>query len=135
MAALRATTDQLKAIEAAQKKLLDAQDGPEALEADLAWHRTVAQASGNQILQLILDSLGDLGRESRLRTIGRIGKSPAIEQHGQVIEALLRRNPDAAAEAMKNHILAAGRDMQLEATEKTRRKKLTPDPEVLKKRG
>ena len=126
LAALRATDEQLKIIEAAHQRLLDAQDGQDAIEADLAWHRAVVQASGNQILRLILDSLGDLGMESRLRTIGRIGKTPALHQHGQVLEALLRRDATAAADAMKNHILAAGRDMQLESAQNPVRKKPKP---------
>ncbi len=121
LAALHADAEQMKTIEAAHQRLLEAQDGTEAIETDLAWHRAVAQASGNQILRLILDSLGDLGRESRLRTIGRIGKTAAVEQHGQVVDALRRRDPDGAAAAMKHHILNAGRDMQLESADKSKK--------------
>lgn len=112
LAAVHASPAQLRALETAHQRLADASSGTDSIEADFLWHRAIAEASGNQIFRLILDSLGDLGRESRLRSIGRLGKGPALEQHGRVMEALLRRDPDAAAAAMKDHILAAGRDIQ-----------------------
>jgi GntR family transcriptional repressor for pyruvate dehydrogenase complex len=114
-AAQRATTEQLKTMRRIQKQLENAAEGPAAIEADIAMHHAIADASGNLIYRLILDSLADLGVSSRLRTIGRIGKRAAIEQHDAILVAIENRAPEAARAAMRSHILAAGEDMDLPA--------------------
>jgi DNA-binding FadR family transcriptional regulator len=105
-----------------QKQLENAAEGPAAIEADIAAHHAIADASGNLIYRLILDSLAELGVSSRLRTIGRIGKRAAIEQHEAILVAIENRDPKAARAAMRSHILAAGADMDLPAL-KTRKAK------------
>ena len=114
-AAQRATKEQLKTMRRIQKQLENAAEGPAAIEADIAAHHAIADASGNLIYRLILDSLADLGVSSRLRTIGRIGKRAAIEQHEAILVAIENRDPEAARAAMRSHILAAGTDMDLPA--------------------
>jgi DNA-binding FadR family transcriptional regulator len=116
LAAQTASEPQLQALRAAHRRLENAPSSEEAIEADLEWHHLLALASGNQIISLILDSLADLGRESRARTVGRIGKSPAVEQHSRIQSALEHRDAPGASEAMRLHILAALQDMRLEAT-------------------
>ena len=98
-----------------QNKLEAAPDNAAAIQADLEWHGLIVEASGNQIFGLILDSLGDLSFASRLRTIGRIGKESAVLHHAQIFAAIRQRNPVAAADAMRIHIIAAGKDMELDA--------------------
>ena len=114
LAAQYASPQQLQALRIAHDKLKNAASAEEAIEADLEWHHRVAEASGNEIFRLILDSLADLGRESRLRTVGRIGKTPAVEHHSLIQSALESRDAAAAADAMRQHILTALRDMRLE---------------------
>ena len=67
-------------------------------------------------------TLAEIGIASRLRTIGRIGKQAAIEHHAQVLSAIEARDADAARQAMRRHIVAAGEDMDLAAL-KTRKTK------------
>jgi GntR family transcriptional repressor for pyruvate dehydrogenase complex len=112
-AAKRASEDDLRELKRLQTELESAPDHAAAIEADISMHRAVARASGNLIYQLILDSLADIGFTSRLRTIGRIGKAAAVEHHAQILEAIINRDPSAAREAMRAHILAAGEDMDL----------------------
>jgi len=102
--------------------LEQAPDNSAAIEADIAMHHAIADASGNLIYRLILDSLADIGVSSRLRTIGRIGKQAAIEHHEAILVAIENRDPEAARAAMRTHILAAGQDMNLPAL-KTRKAK------------
>ena len=45
----------------------------EAIDADLEFHRILARAGGNRILELVLESLGELGRASRQATIATTG--------------------------------------------------------------
>ena len=112
-AAQRATMEQINTLRRIQSQLEMAPDNAAAIEADIAFHHAVADASGNLIYRLILDSLAEIGIASRLRTIGRIGKKAAIEHHSQILSAIERRDATAACEAMRIHILAAGDDMDL----------------------
>jgi len=112
-AAERASDEHLRQMRKIQAELESAPDHAAAIEADISMHRAIAQASGNLIYQLVLDSLADIGFTSRLRTIGRIGKAAAVEHHAQILEAIINRDPAAARAAMQRHILAAGEDMDL----------------------
>ena len=114
-AAQRASNEQIRALRQIHKHLEEAADGPAAIEQDIAFHHAIADASGSLIFRLILDSLADLGIASRLRTIGRIGKKDAIEHHGLILDAIERHDAVGASEAMRMHILAAGKDMDLPA--------------------
>jgi DNA-binding FadR family transcriptional regulator len=113
LAAQRATKEQIRALRRIHADLETAPDNTAAIVADLNLHRALAEASGNLIFRLILDSLAEVGLASRQRTIGRIGKSTAIEHHARVLDAIEARDPGAARQAMHRHILDAGEDMDL----------------------
>jgi DNA-binding FadR family transcriptional regulator len=112
-AAQRASKEQIQTLRRVQIQLETAADNSAAIEADIAAHHAIADASGNLIYRLILDSLAELSIASRLRTIGRIGKQTAVEHHARILEAIERHDPAAAREAMREHIQAAGQDMDL----------------------
>lgn len=114
-AAVRATDEHRLALKRIHSELEMAATSDAAIQCDLAFHRTLADASGNLIYRLMLDSLGELGLASRLRTIGRIGKAAAIAHHAEILAALEHRDSEAARRAMRIHILAAGEDMDLPA--------------------
>ena len=115
LAAQRATKEQIRTLRRIQTQLEKAPDNAAAIEADIAAHHAIADASGNLIYRLILDSLAEIGLTSRLRTIGRIGKEAAIEHHEAILVAIERHDAESAREAMRIHILAAGQDMDLPA--------------------
>ena len=112
-AAQRASKEQIQTLRRVQGQLESAPDNAAAIEADIAAHHAIADASGNLIYRIILDSLAELSIASRLRTIGRIGKQTAVEHHARILDAIERRDPPAARQAMHEHILAAGQDMDL----------------------
>jgi GntR family transcriptional regulator, transcriptional repressor for pyruvate dehydrogenase complex len=114
-AAERATKAQLLELRRIHSSLEEAPDNDNAILCDLAFHHAIADASGNLIYRLVLDSLGELGLASRLRTIGRIGKAPAAAHHEAILFAIENRDPETARQAMRIHILAAGEDMDLPA--------------------
>lgn len=114
-AAERATKTQLRELRRIHAGMAKAADNAAAIQCDLAFHHAIADASGNLIYRLLLDSLGELGITSRLRTIGRIGKAPAAAHHEAILVAIENRDPKAAREAMRIHILAARQDMDLPA--------------------
>jgi GntR family transcriptional repressor for pyruvate dehydrogenase complex len=121
-AAQRATREQLRSLRRIHARLESASDNDAAIACDLEFHHAIADASGNLIYRLVLDSLAELGLASRLRTIGRIGKQTAIEHHAKILDAIEERDPVAARKAMRMHILAAGEDMDLPSLKKERTK-------------
>ena len=112
-AARRASKAQILTLRRIQTQLENASDNASAIEADIAAHHAIADASGNLIYRLILDSLAELSIASRLRTIGRIGKQTAIAHHARILKAIEMRDPEGAREAMREHVRAAGEDMDL----------------------
>ncbi len=121
-AAQRATVEQVRTMRRIHSQLEKAPDNAAAIESDIAFHHAIADASGNQIYRLILDSFAEIGIASRLRTIGRIGKQTAIQHHAQILGAIERHDAVAACEAMRIHIHAAEEDMDLPSL-KTRNSK------------
>jgi len=118
MAAEKATVEQIAALHEIQQRMVDADTTEQAIEIDMIFHHLVAEISGNLIYRLILDSLADIGKASRSRTIGRVGKEKAILHHARIIQTIERGQPAAAEKAMRHHILAAGEDMALEQSSK-----------------
>ena len=113
LAAQNATAAQLRTLRRIHQQLIDAPDNAHAIEADMAFHRALAEASGNQMFRLILDSRAEIGFASRQRTIGRVGKFTGIEHHAAVLEAVERGDAETAAAAMRHHITCAREDMKL----------------------
>lgn len=113
-AALRASPEQTARLHELHERLVQAPDNHAAILIDLEFHRTLVQASGNQIFGLILESLADISLESRRRTIGRIGKETAIRHHKEILAAIDRHDPEAASVAMKHHLVAAWKDLGIE---------------------
>jgi GntR family transcriptional repressor for pyruvate dehydrogenase complex len=113
LAAGNATAAQLRTLRRLHHQLIDAPDNARAIEADMAFHRALAEASGNLMFRLILDSLAEIGFASRQRTIGRVGKFTGVEHHAAILEAVERGDAKAAVAAMRHHITFAGEDMKL----------------------
>ena len=118
-AAERATQRQLDELLRVHSELEAADNNEAAVEADGAFHRRVAEAGGNLIYRLVLDSLAELGKTGRARSISRVGKQPALQQHAAILEAIRTRNPELARTRMRQHILAAVVDMGLAPMEST----------------
>ena len=75
------------------------------IEADLDFHLALAEASENPLFLTLIDSIVGLLREQR----SRISYVPSGPEHGQfhhkrILEAVERRDPDAARRAMQEHL-------------------------------
>ena len=117
LAASNATRGQVDTLGEIQERLKSAQDDVAAIEADLEFHRAVAAASGNLMFRLILDSLAEIGMQSRRRTIVKMGMESAIRDHAEIIGAIGGRDAKTAAKVMRRHVLATSRDLGMETTE------------------
>lgn len=110
-AALKAKAADLRQLRAIHERMQNAESHDEAVEADIDFHRTLARIAGNEILKLMLESLADLGRESRRVTIGNVGHQRAVEHHVAILKAVTAHDATASAKAMKHHLDEAARDL------------------------
>lgn len=116
LAAERASAESLDDMTKAWDRLAAARGEANFYEADIDFHNSIARASGNILIELVLDSLVDLLRDVRrtsFRGRKRLGKDPhvVIEDHRRILDAIVEHDPDAAAAAMEAHIAATLRDV------------------------
>jgi GntR family transcriptional repressor for pyruvate dehydrogenase complex len=75
------------------------------IEADLDFHLALAEAADNPLILALIDSIVGLLREQRSR-IFEVDGGPGRGQfhHKRILKAIERRDPDAAREAMRDHL-------------------------------
>jgi GntR family transcriptional repressor for pyruvate dehydrogenase complex len=108
LAATRATPDEIHEME----RILEAQArevtaGRTGLAQDAQFHGAIGTAAHNRAITRIVDGLIDLlaqSREESLNTPGRPTRSH--EDHRRILEAIVRRRPEAAEQAMTDHLVA-----------------------------
>lgn len=89
-----------------QKRLWQREDYDAVLQADEVFHQTIVDAAGfSRVWRTVREARAHL---DRVRTLGlpalRNFGDQIIPQHAAVVEALQRRDPDAAALAMQRHL-------------------------------
>jgi GntR family transcriptional regulator, transcriptional repressor for pyruvate dehydrogenase complex len=105
-AAARVTDEDLADLQ----RILDTQRrklkaGGSTLIEDTAFHAVLARATRNRVVMHIMETLNDLLVESRKLTLKQKGRPErSIRGHEAVVDALRRRDPEAAAQAMHRHI-------------------------------
>jgi GntR family transcriptional repressor for pyruvate dehydrogenase complex len=105
-AATRATDEELAQLRDCISRSAAQTDDPEAfLAADLELHQLISAAAHNQISARIFDSLARLGMASRRRTVTLPGvRAQSVRDHQAIVDALLRRDSEAAANIMRQHL-------------------------------
>jgi DNA-binding GntR family transcriptional regulator len=109
-AASRVDGATLDGIEAAIRRLLRRPPSAEAYEvyhrSDVELHGLILRCCGNATLRQVVESL--LGRIRQVRMVTSPARfQPSVEEHLAVIDALRRRDPEGAAEAMRRHLANA----------------------------
>lgn len=111
LAAERRSSAELAALGTALEAMRKAmEEGKPAQEADFAFHRAVAMASGNHAFAEILDNLG--GTVAAGMTVAlnitrhgtRLRTERVIDEHVRIYEAIAASEPDSAELAMRYHI-------------------------------
>ena len=117
VAAARVTDEDVAALE----RLVEIQQrkikaGLSAIAEDTAFHATLARATQNSVVVRIMETLNDLLMESRKQALRQEGRpARSLSGHQEVVDALRRRDPEAAATAMHRHIDQIGALMQATA--------------------
>ncbi|MDC2889041.1 FadR/GntR family transcriptional regulator [Psychrosphaera algicola] len=113
LAAARITEEQLEELNLTIKEMEEEEKRPDASEqADMKFHMLIAEASQNSAISAIVKWLWELRNQSALSKafMARLreeGIHPSINEHKRIVDALAKRNPEKARNAMKSHIEAA----------------------------
>jgi GntR family transcriptional repressor for pyruvate dehydrogenase complex len=110
LAARRATSRQRAAIARALERLGDASRPADTVEADIAFHRAVAEAGANRYLLEAIDRLGPRAivlPPSRLTDAHRAATAAMLAEHRAVLTAIEAQDAVGANAAMRAHLLAS----------------------------
>lgn len=107
LAAERATGEQLAAMSEEVAEMFAALDEPEEyLVHDMRFHQTIAAASGNRILTALMNMVATILFETRSKTVHRaLDLKESADMHRQIYRCIRDRNPEAARNAMREHLL------------------------------
>jgi DNA-binding FadR family transcriptional regulator len=113
-AARFASPQDIEAMQAAIDVLKNQPNEPEGyVDADLAFHRALADATQNPLWSVLLGSLNDLLRRYReAGFVGRDGVLFAARQHQKILDAVKSRDAEAAREAMQTHLKKSEQDLR-----------------------
>jgi GntR family transcriptional regulator, transcriptional repressor for pyruvate dehydrogenase complex len=106
-AAVREASDILAQVEPLLTSTSDDHFGA-FISADIAFHRVIAHASGNPALEALIEALASRTVRGRLwRAISEEGALHSTHrEHQAILQAIARRDPDAARIRMASHLLA-----------------------------
>lgn len=105
LAARRRTDEQLETMVRIVERHAGASDVVEWVEDDLAFHVTLAEATGNELHAKLIADLRELQFEQsvQMATIGG-GVAAPDEEHRAILDAVRRRDEQGAREAMATHL-------------------------------
>lgn len=107
LAAERAKGEQLAAMAEEVAEMFAALNEPEEyLVHDMRFHQTIAAASGNRILTALMNMVASILFETRSKTVHRaLDLKESADMHRQIYRCIRDRNPEAARNAMREHLL------------------------------
>ncbi len=114
LAAERATEADLERIETAFEEMQSSINDPARfIEADLAFHLAIAEATHNKMFLLLLNPIIGLLQKSR-RMIVAVPEGPAraLEHHRQVLDGIRRKAKAEARQAMSRHMQQVAEDIR-----------------------
>ncbi|MEN3358449.1 MAG: hypothetical protein V7637_2431 [Mycobacteriales bacterium] len=98
---------------------VDGEPDADALHAaDLRFHQALAAASGNQLLDFLIEAMEAPLHASRLRSLrGHLARggtvADVIEQHARILDRVVARDAAGAAAAMRDHLAQTARDLRV----------------------
>ncbi len=112
LAATRITDEYISAMQEAVNIMDTALDNVDVfVEADLDFHLALAEGTQNLIIPILMDSIIDLLREQRKRTgLTKGGLQRGQAHHKKILDAVTRRDAQAARQAMQDHLKQVRKD-------------------------
>jgi GntR family transcriptional repressor for pyruvate dehydrogenase complex len=114
LAAERRTKEGLAGVTAALRHL---EKDSQSIDADLEFHRAVAAATENNFVHVFLIFTSEHVRETiragRDTLDPKVNKRIQVEEHRAIYDAIVKRQPEKAREAMRQHLINAARRMKL----------------------
>ncbi|BDB27260.1 transcriptional regulator NanR [Cupriavidus sp. P-10] len=109
LAAANATDSDIELLRKRLEEQRAAKDDPEEfLTRDMAFHRELARTTGNPIFPAIVEALFQWAREYYRGIVRAPGAEElTLEEHQKVVDAVAKRDGEAAAKAMENHLTRA----------------------------
>lgn len=106
LAAQRASDRQTAALEELFDESVECRtDATAFLQVDLAMHELMAEATGNPLLKRVMASMSRMGLASRSRTgASQPVRDRTVIDHRAIVAAIKAHDPDAAAQAMLDHL-------------------------------
>jgi DNA-binding FadR family transcriptional regulator len=112
LTAQRATPDSLRQLQRAIQRQAEAETLDGQIEADIEFHNILANAAGNPLFGLMLSTVWDLLWESRKQTISSVGVGHALKGHRAIFQAIEKNDPEAARQAMQDHLTQITEDIR-----------------------
>jgi DNA-binding FadR family transcriptional regulator len=107
-AAIRATDKQIEAMAQTLEDLNNHRHDIEyCVDKDIEFHDIMVQATNNRVFGIMLESLAELSRESRLETLRISGIDKPIKEHRAILEVIKARDPENAVICMQKHLQTA----------------------------
>ncbi len=107
LAAVRRTDADLAAIRAALEEMeRDIEAGGRGVDADEQFHGAITAAARSDLLTQMMVAIHDLIRETRLESLSQPGRPrESLAGHRKVADAIAAGDPDAATQAMHEHVM------------------------------
>ncbi len=123
LAARRATPEQITLMSEEIAGMYASLNDPEQyLVHDMRFHQTVAAASNNRILTSLMNMVAKILFDSRSKTVNRAKDlKESAEQHHNIYRAMRERDPEAASQAMHDHLIETQKAQRLEEEENAAR--------------
>jgi GntR family transcriptional repressor for pyruvate dehydrogenase complex len=118
LAALRANRASVTALELALDAMRVTLDDPDAIhQADIRFHESLAAASGNQLLNFLIEAMEAPLHASRLQSLrGHLTRGGTVEdviqQHERILDRVRARDAKGAGAAMREHLAQTARDLR-----------------------
>ncbi len=105
-AAVRASAEEIARLEDILRRQREKTlRGESAVEEDSEFHYVLALAAKNSVVRRMLDVLMRLLRETRARSLQTRGRPRrSLAGHQRILDAIKRRDPDAAERAVRRHV-------------------------------
>ena len=116
----RGTDEEIQQLKDLVTRMYDSKDESEKLMLDIEFHNTLIKNTNNMLFQMIADSISHLMelfikgiREVYNKADENMREYYFVEQHRNVVDAIIERNPDKATKLLYEHLSLTDEDIKV----------------------